>query len=92
MHHLQAEPHPNTARTVPNETKEAYGRPRADRDALDAGHGQGSLKEQVDTRLKQSSEDAEDVSSDPKAEELKEEGFTVGRWADQHDLAARTQP
>lgn len=75
-------------RTTPDETKEAYGRPRADHDALDTGKGQASLRDRVDAAVSETS----NVPAGRKAEDRTEQGFTVGERADHHDLAARKQP
>ncbi|KAL2106014.1 hypothetical protein VUR80DRAFT_7414 [Thermomyces stellatus] len=78
-------------KTVPDETKEVYGKPRPDHDALDTG-GRRGLKERVDAALERPSEDTEHVPTNQKGEELREEGFKVGQQADHHGLAARKQP
>lgn len=92
VHTPRAKPNSNIHSTVPEETKEAHGPSHAEHDAFDPGNDQRSLKDRVDSALGRTSEDAETAPADQRAEELMEEGFTVGRRADYHDLAARRQP
>ena len=81
-----------SSRTIPNETKQAYGQPLVDHDALDTSGGRRSLKKRVDNVVNQSSENTGNASEGPRVAELREEGFTVGRKADHHDLVPRGQP